>query len=207
MKPIYNSYRILLEMLKDRGYEIPEDYSISYEHFIEQYGDSFEDAKENLTMTFTKGNKGSPIMTFWTNNLGTGDVKMIYETIKEAEINTAIVIHVTKVTPSAIPVLAKLRQLKPSFTIEPFLVSELQINITRHVDVPRHIICSAQKKKDILEKYGVTKEQLPRILSTDPVCRYLGAKKGQLIKVVRTSESIPFIQSKELFDISYRIVF
>jgi DNA-directed RNA polymerase I, II, and III subunit RPABC1 len=211
MRPIYRSYCILLEMLKDRGYEIPEDDFISYDEFIQWTGEDFEDAKECLTMTFTKEGGSTPVTTFWTSNLGTGDVKMVYETIKGEDVFAAIVIHVTKITPSAIPVLKSLRQLQPPFTIEPFLVSELQINITRHVDVPRHIICSAQKKRDVLKKYGVTKDQLPRILSTDPVCRYLGAKKGQLIKVIRTSESIPAIQikgeCKTLFDVSYRIVF
>jgi DNA-directed RNA polymerase I, II, and III subunit RPABC1 len=196
-------------MLKDRGYEIPDDSSLSYEDFVAWVGEDFEEAKDSMTQTFWRGERGLTI--FWVNNLGTGDVKMIYEAIKEDGINAAIAVHVTKITPSAIPVLKSLRQLKPSYIIEPFLVSELQINITKHVDVPRHIICGEKKKKDVLTKYGVSKAQLPRILLSDPMCRYLGAKKGQLIKVIRTSESIPSVltkgEDKELYDVSYRIVF
>jgi len=95
--------------------------------------------------------------------------------------------------------------------IEVFSLKELQYNITRHKDVPKHIICSNVKKQEILEKYSVGPHQLPIIKLTDPVCRYYNASKGQLVKIIRRSESIPTVTLadgtvKELYDISYRIV-
>ena len=50
-----------------------------------------------------------------------------------------------------------------------------------------------------METYNVTEEQIPKILSTDPVVKYYGMKIGQLCKIIR-------INKYTGDDISYRIV-
>jgi DNA-directed RNA polymerases I, II, and III subunit RPABC1 len=211
---LFRSYCTVIEMLKDRGYIIPEEYNYKidehYQDFIEWMGgDEFdmEEAHNNLQLCFEK-ESGVKILTFWFIPLGKNDVQTISETLIDQNVKNAIVVHTNKITPCAGPVIKDLRVQK--FFIEPFLQSELQFNITKHKYVPKHIICSAKKKADVLQKYSVTKDQLPRILSSDPVCRYLGAAKGQLIKIIRPSDSIPEItikgDKKDLFDVTYRIV-
>jgi len=51
--------------------------------------------------------------------------------------------------------------------------------------VPKHIILTEDERAAILKRYNVTPRQLPRIKSTDPVVKHLGAKKGDIIKIVR----------------------
>lgn len=53
--------------------------------------------------------------------------------------------------------------------------------------VPEHAILSEKEKKELLTKYDIRPEQLPRILSTDPATQSIGAKPGQVIKILRKS--------------------
>ena len=76
---------------------------------------------------------------------------------------------------------------------------EHTIDITKHELVPKHVILSEEEKKAVLEKYKVDETQLPKILNTDPVVIAIGAKPGQLLKIIRKSPT-----AKE--SIAYRIV-
>ena len=55
--------------------------------------------------------------------------------------------------------------------------------------MPSKRILPAQEEevKKLLERYGITKKQLPKILTTDPVVKALGAKVGDVIEIERKS--------------------
>ena len=40
---------------------------------------------------------------------------------------------------------------------------------------------------ELLEKYKTKPSQLPKILATDPVVKLLGAKEGDVLKIIRKS--------------------
>jgi DNA-directed RNA polymerase subunit H len=73
------------------------------------------------------------------------------------------------------------------------------LNILQHKLIPVHKIIDEEEKKQILEKYNITPEQLPKILNTDPVNVAIGAKPGQIIKIIRKSHT-----AKEA--VAYRLV-
>lgn len=60
-----------------------------------------------------------------------------------------------------------------------------EFNVLEHELVPKHIILSEIEKEEILKKYRATLKQLPRILSNDPVIKAIGAKPGDVIKIIR----------------------
>ena len=62
-----------------------------------------------------------------------------------------------------------------------------QLEILRHKLVPSHVILSENEKKELFEKLKITPDQLPKILNTDPTSISIGAKPGQIIKIIRKS--------------------
>lgn len=75
--------------------------------------------------------------------------------------------------------------------VEFFALGELQFNISKHVLVPKHRPVREEADiADIMQRYSLkSRFQLPLILSTDPMARYLALKPGQLVHVTRTSPS------------------
>jgi len=63
---------------------------------------------------------------------------------------------------------------------------EEEIDIFESGLVPKHVILSEDEKSAILKQYNISIKQLPRIKISDPVVKRLSAKKGDIIKIMRT---------------------
>lgn len=87
--------------------------------------------------------------------------------------------------------LKSLHEELPHTRIQCFTLKELQVNISKHILVPKHeLITDTQAIQDILASYHVkTRAQLPLILKTDPMAKYLNAQPGNLVRVTRVSPS------------------
>lgn len=63
----------------------------------------------------------------------------------------------------------------------------VEVNILKHSLVPEHVILSEEEKKKVLEKYNISVKQLPKIFSSDPVTKAIGANPGDVLKILRKS--------------------
>jgi DNA-directed RNA polymerase subunit H len=62
-------------------------------------------------------------------------------------------------------------------------------NVLTHIMVPDHVVMSPEEIETLLNKYDVELKQLPKILIDDPACKEIGAKKDDVIKIVRKSHT------------------
>jgi len=78
-------------------------------------------------------------------------------------------------------------------------IEKKQLDILQHKLVPYHVVLSEKEKNEFLKKFKITPDQLPKILSTDPVALYIDAQPGQIVKIIRKSHT-----AKEA--VAYRLV-
>ncbi|MEM3507065.1 MAG: DNA-directed RNA polymerase subunit H [Candidatus Bathyarchaeia archaeon] len=62
-------------------------------------------------------------------------------------------------------------------------------NIFDHVLVPKHIVLSKEEAEAVLKKYHVKPYQLPYIKASDPAAKAIGAKPGDIVKIIRKSST------------------
>ncbi|KAL9037170.1 MAG: hypothetical protein Q9214_005817 [Letrouitia sp. 1 TL-2023] len=106
--------------------------------------------------------------------------------ISEHKFHTGIMITQSSITSAALKIKSAIGNNQH---IETFQEQDLLVNITHHELVPKHVLLSAEEKKKLLERYRLKETQLPRIQVTDPVARYLGLKRGNVVKIIRRSET------------------
>lgn len=73
--------------------------------------------------------------------------------------------------------------------IELFLEKELMFNLVDSIYVPKHQVLNQEESDAVIKEYNVTKRQLPRILTVDPVARYYNMQTGQICRITRPSET------------------
>lgn len=61
--------------------------------------------------------------------------------------------------------------------------------ILEHVLVPEHEIAEEAAVVELLKRYKIEKEQLPKIKSTDPVIKEIKAKVGDVVRIKRSSRT------------------
>ncbi len=74
--------------------------------------------------------------------------------------------------------------ITPNFEERSHLALE---KISDHVLIPKHEIVPEESINEVLERFGVSREQLPQISRTDPVLEDIGAKRGDIIRISRGS--------------------
>jgi DNA-directed RNA polymerase I, II, and III subunit RPABC1 len=166
------SRKIIYNMLTARGYEITKD-------FIEE---------NEETSLFNKIDDSDKIYIFYPNiskKVGVSTIRTYIEEMENNEVNNAIIVVKDAVSAFSKKEFAR----KKDLNVEYFKENELLIDITEHVYVPKHILISESEKKELLKKYKIKADKIPKIHTSDPVARYYGAKKGQVFKIIRSSET------------------
>ena len=64
---------------------------------------------------------------------------------------------------------------------------EPSYDVFQHELVPKHILLKPAEAKEVLERYHIKPFQLPYINASDPAVRAVGAKPGDITRVIRRS--------------------
>ncbi len=188
LERLFRVRRTVFEMLDARGYDVTaDDLKMDFEQFASEFK-----GRKREDLWFLVGRRDEEldqIMVFWTDEakLSSKGVDKFERKMSGEKVSRAIVVLRDKITPMARQSITKLRGVE--VYIECFTESELLINITKHKYVPTHKLLKDSEKKKLLEKYHLKETQLPRILPSDPVSRFYGLTRGQVVKIVRPSET------------------
>lgn len=63
----------------------------------------------------------------------------------------------------------------------------LSIDLFMHELVPEHTIITEDEVKELEAKYGIARMQLPKIKAGDPAAKAIGARPGDVVKIIRRS--------------------
>lgn len=65
----------------------------------------------------------------------------------------------------------------------------MKINILEHHYVPEHIKLTDSETEKLAESLEYDIKDLPKIKSTDPVAKQIGAEEGDILKIIRNSDT------------------
>jgi len=209
MRKLWRAWRTVHEMCQDRGYELAEEeIHISFDDFAFKF--STEDGTPNRNLmkfsarpsetmikkftpppTAAKPNPDPECGTIWVefmteSQIGVKEIKRFVETCATNSFKAGIMVTQGALSPQARKVINATMQYTQ---IECFMQDDLLVNIMQHELVPIHVLLSKEEKMALLSRYRLKETQLPRILQKDPVARYLGLKRGNVVKIIRNSET------------------
>ena len=185
---LFRIRRTLLKMLKKRSYVVDAaQLAMTPRGFVDQFGD--QPKRNDLTILAEhETDAEDQLFVFLPDDdkVGVKTIKQYCEMMKEASVSHAILVVKQGVTPFA---KTALQEMASTCLIEHFRDAELLVDVTEHRLVPAHALLSPEDRQALLDRYKLRAEQLPRIQRTDPVARYYGLKVGDVVKIVRPSET------------------
>merc|ERR1712048_1187204 len=180
-------------MCHDRGYLVTQDeLDQTLEQFAEQFGDRPSEghpSRGDLSVLVAHNDDPTDQMFVFfpeEEKVGIKTIKQYCTRMQEESISRAIIVVQMGMTPSAKQALV---DMAPKYILEHFLETELLVNVTEHTLVPEHVVLTAQEKTELLNRYKLKEHQLPRIQTGDTIARYYGLKRGDIIKIIRPSET------------------
>ncbi|CAG0880640.1 unnamed protein product [Cyprideis torosa] len=205
---VYKLWRVrktVMQLCHDRGYLVTQaELDQTLENFKEMFGDKPSErrpARSDLILLVAHNDDPTDQMfVFFPDDvkIGIKVIKTYCQRMQEENITRAIIVVQQGMTPSA---KQSLIDMAPKYILEQFLESELLINITEHELVPEHYVLTADEKSELLTRYKLKENQLMRIQAGDPVARYFGLRRGQVVKIAYgvTDSSAGFFLSAGLF--------
>ena len=189
-KKFYLARNTILDILEDRGYIVAENLKTSIDEFMIQY-----DSGEMYIYTKKKDEENKSIYVYFhldNRNFQKKDLVNLMSNITNQYQNEQVKIRIVT--------REKLNQaiLRIDY-IESFILNHLVINITKHIMMPKFEVMSDEEIEILLKEFSISKNQLPKILITDPISRYFGVKSGDIFKITRSSPTTGL-------SVSYRLV-
>ena len=194
------SRKVIIEMLQDRGYNTEQCIHILPEQLFLRLWSKFTN-ESNVFDIECENKVGERIYVTYIKNhvISKKNNKTKYENLKKKHkillgsqdlLFNDKIIYVICDTKDEDIMKTYEDFNKQNRNVELFDINRLLINITKHSFVPKHIKMSIKdtiKLKHNLQIDSIYK--LPVISNTDPVARYYNLKRGDVVQIIRNSQS------------------
>ena len=184
---MYRAWKTCCEMVTERGYEITN---------IDGEGDLTGSTFEAFKLMKERMEQEAVTQTYISIHGKTADGKkqIVVKLIPQKFITNKKFLNGESHddggdTTTVFVITAKPTKIIIAANYELFRYSEVIFNRTRHRLVPKHELMSKADKDAVLETYDCKESQLPRMLKSDFMARYYGAKSGDMFKIYRPSPS------------------
>ena len=189
---LYRARVCVHAMLRDRGYTLTSAPLPEAEFAARLHATRRDDALLALSIS-ARTPRRRLVTAFFCHGekVGIGAVRDIVQHCVAHEVHHVVLVHQTTITPFArarLDELARDPDVPSVGTCEIFAFDDVQINPCDHVDVPPHELLSKEEAKALLrgaECKGMSRDTLPKMLTTDAVARHFGARRGQIFRIRR----------------------
>lgn len=69
------------------------------------------------------------------------------------------------------------------------MTKKRKIDVLLHELVPKHYLLTKEQSQKLLDHFKITINDLPQMFEKDPVAIAIGAKEGDIVKIVRDSHT------------------
>jgi DNA-directed RNA polymerase subunit H (RpoH/RPB5) len=189
-------------MLLDRGYQNNNELLNLYNMQFEDVKTQIDLNKFNLELTNEKGDKISLVsFIVGESKFKKDDLIGLYNYAKklvdEKNVSVSIIVVMQKVTPVMENLKIEMNKQYRSVDKKPFYIrgelwaiSSLQFNPLDSNYVPKYTLLEHHEVENLLKLYNCNNiNQLPRMLTGDPVAKHLGLRSGDVVKVEDHSET------------------
>jgi len=194
---IFNSRKILLELMEKQGYNVNDyaNFSINEVNSMKQNNQLdmlLETSDNNITSENPK--KKIYIRYYLTVRPAAKNIQemiddlfILTETLKKTD--TLFIIIKDDPNETLINEIKHIWESEGIFIVVES-IKRLQFNILEHTLVPPHRVVLESEVLEIMKKYNITsKIQFPDISRFDPVARVIGLRPGQLCHIIRPSKT------------------
>lgn len=204
MEQLFEMKKTQVEMVQDRGYDIPEEelqlLDMSFRQFLSV---NSEISRDELSQVYSF--KGTPqLMVNYLNRsqdskqISTEVVRLAIDQAKSLKLKELIIVI-------EIPLSSK---AKEDLTIsglkhQVFFDKDLSYNPTRHVDSPRHELLTPTEAEEKLKELRADIGKLLIIKSTDPIVQYYNWPIGGIVRVYREDFGVSILAPKS---VNYRVI-
>ena len=136
----------------------------------------------SLSIKMKDGEKGIIWAVTTDGTVGVAYITQLKKAMDDAGVKKGIITTIGKYTHTA-----KSRAKKSGIELIPSIFPSF--NIFDHDFVSKHELLTPEEKEEILQKFKMQPYQLPRIKATDPSIIAVGGKAGDIVRVIRKSQT------------------
>ncbi|ORD94575.1 RPAB1 [Enterospora canceri] len=181
MRELFLARNTVIQMLRDRGCDLNQETFETYDAFLSTFTTENPSA---CNLICSKENKSIAVHFTLPEKMQKKMIEQIITDYSSQNVSRLVLVVVNKLNHATLAYLTKL-----SIQVEIFLYKELLFNPTLHYLVPKQRIMAEDESQQLLKRLKCNKEDLPVMLKSDIIARYLGGEVEDIVEINRRSKT------------------